>query len=396
MAPNTRSAGSVPAGDPQAESSGHSGVRETLGGSTPDEDLSPSGLNLIDPPSAPEPIDEEAAIRARHAELQRLLARKRLEREAQAMEDELNGREPTHYVEVAGTTLPSRKRPISASMDDESHLSKYVRLAQPPKFDGKSIEGLRKYEMGWNRVFRTMPQIADDQYAARIAAAATYLEGRAEEAWERDNKDFMRWEDYITYLKSVVATPAVRKSQAISRLYMAKQQKDQKVQEYINYIETIEADIPPMGEDERRAWIVLNGLEPAIRAEVMHEHREILSREQVVESAIRHEEILAHRKKTEQSRQASFRNQRSSTEDAAKSTTPARFTGGNSAPRRGGARPETSARNPDKQGGKTTPPQTSFDGNCFNCGEKGHRAANCPNSRRPARESQGSQQGPKN
>ncbi|KAJ9493306.1 hypothetical protein H2202_011237 [Exophiala xenobiotica] len=72
-----------------------------------------------------------------------------------------------------------------------------------------------------------MPEIAPNEYRSRIRYAATFLDDRAEE-----------------------------------------------VRDLLTKMETIETDIPRMTEDEREAWVLLNALMPAIRAEVMNEHRD--------------------------------------------------------------------------------------------------------------------------
>ncbi|KAK5399909.1 hypothetical protein LTR06_011448 [Exophiala xenobiotica] len=72
-----------------------------------------------------------------------------------------------------------------------------------------------------------MPEIAPNEYRSRIRYAATFLDDRAEE-----------------------------------------------VRDLLTKMETIETDIPRMTEDEREAWVLLNALMPALRAEVMHEHRD--------------------------------------------------------------------------------------------------------------------------
>ncbi|OQV11133.1 hypothetical protein CLAIMM_15021 [Cladophialophora immunda] len=86
---------------------------------------------------------EEAGLIAQYEEAKRKVANKRRREELRAMEDELEGREPTRFVEVAGTTLLSRKRPLSSSILEDSSISKYIKLAPPLRFDGKSTEGLR-------------------------------------------------------------------------------------------------------------------------------------------------------------------------------------------------------------------------------------------------------------
>ena len=84
----------------------------------------------------------------RRAQLQEELKRKRLKDEIQAMEDEAAGREPTQYAEVAGTTLPTRKRPRGASStaSDPDELHKIIKITKPKSFNGKTIKELRNFD----------------------------------------------------------------------------------------------------------------------------------------------------------------------------------------------------------------------------------------------------------
>lgn len=301
MAPSTRNARRSATIEPGMEEHQVQGSDETIAGPSlvAIEQGAPSLLSAGETPSPIPGGDGFDALRLRHAEVKRKLAQRRLEQEMQAMEQELQGQEPTQYVEVAGTTLPNRKRAVSVSRLEDAHLTKIVKLAQPPSFTGKVIEDLRKYDIGWKKIFKTMPHIADNEYANRVRTAATFLKDRAEEAWERDDPEFTKWDDYITYLKGIIATPAIRKSQALMQLAETKQRPGQSVRDLLTKIEVTEADIPQMTEDEQKAWILLNALSPALRAEVMHEFKEIQSREQVLNSAQRHEEVIRQRNKSE-------------------------------------------------------------------------------------------------
>lgn len=372
MAPSTRNAdrsASTEAG-PAAR---REPERERVGTEDTEDSERPATPNPI------EDIDDTVALRQRHAALRAQLTRKRLEREIQDMEDEVEGREPTQYIEIEGTMLPARKRSSSVTGSEDASLAKYIKLAQPPRFDGKSIERLLKYDRGWRKLFRTMPSIAEDEYASRIRYAASFLEDRAEEAWDRDNPELTQWADYITYLKGVVANPAIRKSQAFLRLAETKQQANQSVRDLLNKIEAIEGEIPSMTEDERKAWVLLNSLSPALRAEVMHEHKEILSREQVLSSAQRHEEVIKQRAKSEASTRAgnSTPSSRSSVSLPPRPRTVV-------APK---TQEKTSSTTEKKEELATTKGSGSrFPGTCHNCGKPGHMARVC---RAPKKRSSG-------
>jgi hypothetical protein len=83
----------------------------------------------------------------------------------------------------------------------------------------------------------------------------------------------------MAFLRGVIADPATRKSEALLALASKAQKEGQTVRELLAEIENLEQDIPPMTEDERRAWVLLNALRPALRAEVIRENKDVTSRE---------------------------------------------------------------------------------------------------------------------
>lgn len=374
MAPNTRRTGgssTEPSGSnppaPQEEEAydGFENI-QTDPNEGPSNQLRDGGVPLPDIQG-----DEETLIQRRE-ELRAQLRRRRLEREIADMQAELAGQDPQQYHHIEGTSLPTHKRYLSetsASKHDTS-IAKYLKTKTPPTFDGKSIDMFTKYDRGWRAIHRTLPPCAHDQYAERIQFAATFLTDRAEEAWDRDQPTFTMWDEYTDYLKSIIASPAIRKSQALIRLAEIKQRKDQSVRELLTVVETIEGEIPPMTEDERKAWVLLNALSPALRAEVMHEHKEITSREQVLASAQRHEDVIKQRLRSE-----------SSAKSTIAAPTPAKkpFKGNAKATPRAADKTQEKTPTPSDKGDKGSQP---FTGACHNCGKIGHKAVDCRSKKR--------------
>lgn len=316
------------------------------------------GVSVRDGADTPAPSILEDLLAEKEA-LEEQIREKRLREELINLRLEAGGTTPTQYVEVSGTQLPNRKR--AASSQEAPASLKQLKLATPPTFDGKSIRGLQNYDVGWKAHFKAMPRVASDAYAGRIAHAATYLTGIAIQAWVREDKEYDTWEDYIKFLRSTVADPATRKSEALLSLAAKKQGPSQSVRDLLAEIEQLEEDIPKMSEDERKAWVLLNALSPALRAEVIRENKEITSREQVLASAQRHEEITKSRVKAE-----SFR------PPLATTTTTRRWT------------PATSSRvaaNPPKPNPNERR-REPFGGECYNCGKKGHRKQDCRSAKK--------------
>ena len=306
----------------------------------------------------------DADIDELYAQLRTQVRRKRRLAEIESLREELADGEPSNPIEIDGTMLPARKR--VAVDETEAALLKLLQHSDPPTFSGKNIKELQTYHVGWSNLFKPLPPIAEDAYARRIAIAATRLRSVAAQAWERNTVVFQKWDDYYKFLRNVIADPAIRQSEALVQLATKRQKEKQTVRELLAEIENLEQDIPPMTTQERRAWTLLNALKPAIRAEVIRENRTITTREAVLVSAQRHEEILKHQTKAEE--QSS---QETSKRGAGASQGKHKRSSG------------TAAKDSKKSEGKpslTPKPPSSSDtpeDSCFNCGKKGHFAKDC-------------------
>lgn len=349
-----------PSTRPQLEAPRPSPIPEIPTNTEVEEDDLEEGASVLSGRDTPAPsiggVEDLENLRMEAERLRGEIAARRLREDIQNLRIEAAGGTPGQYVDIPGTQLPSRKR--AATSQGSSEALKQLKLATPPSFDGKSIKGLQKYDNGWKAHFRAMPRVAEDDYGARIAGAATHLSGVAMQAWVRETREFDRWEDFIQFLRSTISDPATRKSEALMSLATKRQKTEQSVRDLLAEIEQLEEDIPPMSEEERKAWTLLNALTPALRAEVIRDNKEITSREQVLASAQRHEEISRAKTKAEsprEPRQPQFKKN-----------------GGGSTPNRG--RPAPKPQGDSSKGKEIRPP---FTGDCYNCGKKGHKERDC-------------------
>jgi hypothetical protein len=296
----------------------------------------------------------------------------------EALRLEIAGETPDNPVEIAGTTLPTRKRPAPAHA--ESPPTKYLKMGEPPSFHGKDVKELQIYEIAWGNRFVAMGECTSEAWVPRIAFAATFLKSTAAAAWSRKVNSsstfpFTEWEEYMAFLRGIVADPATRKSEAIMSLSTLRQKDGQTVRELLAEVERLERDVPPMTDEEREAWTLLNSLKPALRTEVMRENREITTRELVLTTAQRHEELSKQlSKSTSQSNRGATSSNRGAS--ASQSKPPA----------------TDNESKKGTEGTKPRPTRAAFKGNCNNCGKLGHKAVHCksaPNdsSGRPAVES---------
>jgi hypothetical protein len=75
------------------------------------------------------------------------------------------------------------------------------------------------------------------------------------------------------------------------RLKELKQGDTQSVRDLVNYVEELKENWPTLTLKKDKAWRLLNSLRPKLRREVLRENKTITSKEQVVTSAQRQEEL---------------------------------------------------------------------------------------------------------
>src|ERR1700761_6091799 len=224
-------------------------------------------------PQISEEDDDDEALEKEYQELQAQLKRQRRRAEIQAMRDERDGKEPERYVEIEGTSLPTRKRPLSASATQGmDYLNKYAKTSTPVLFDGKSPKQLREYTLYWEREWATIPPHVDVPDALRIAAAAKSLRERAAFFWGEDRKKEVpypeTWQDYIAWCKGTIGNADVLKSTALEQLAGLKQGRNESVKELVQRISMFEDDVGELSRDEREGWVLFNSLSDDLQNEV--------------------------------------------------------------------------------------------------------------------------------
>ena len=178
-----------------------------------------------------------------------------------------------------------------------SQGSDILRPKTPPIFDGKSLKQLEEYDVGWVGYFESFGY--EEPPCEGIPLTATYLRKYPQTSWARRRRgkkpNFTSWEEYTNWLRKQVVDPANRMAYASLRLKELKQGPTQSVQELVGYMKSLERDIPNWDAETRRAWELLNALRPDIRREVMRENKDIVSRDQIIASAQKQEQVSSRR-----------------------------------------------------------------------------------------------------
>ena len=339
----------------------------------------PPGELAGDSPANPTPASSSGTVQqetaaARYERLKALLLEKRQLEAIGEMEKELAGEEPAFRATITDLTLAQgQKRPASPSWEDGPRRRPVNRPKTPPTFSGKDIAELDTFDVAFRAYFKVLGLT---KVSEQIITAATYLTDNPQKAWDRKDLDpsSMTWDEFIVYLKSLLADPANAMANASQRLKDIKLAKGQKVRDFRETIEQLERDIPEWTKEERDAWSFLNSLSPDLRREVLREQKEITSRDQVSASAQRFEELA------EQEARKDSKGESKSKDTPASGR---RFGGKKSAQRTPSSNDKTKTSEPLK---------------CFNCGKIGHKQAECrspPKAAKPEDKEQSKKSKPK-
>lgn len=215
------------------------------------------------------PLDDtEAEEEEREKRLFQKVQRLRREARCREMEEEIDRLEKAK-------TLPKRPAPEPTSSEDgepwrshqrgrEEQRSRStrsdsggpgVRPQPPPPYHGKNLRELQDFVRTCDMIF----QGARRRYRTdrqKIAMALPFVKGETGYAYDREkerrgNDDAPTWEEFVNFLRDQVSDPVNRMLTAVQKYHDAKQGPVQRVQEFVSYLERLEAELDPFTETQR-------------------------------------------------------------------------------------------------------------------------------------------------
>lgn len=300
------------------------------------------------------------------------VTRKRKERELVLLRKELRG-DPES---AAGVLCdPQAKRRRLSDDDDETRLIKRSnRPTEPLYYHGKNIRELEEFLIFWVIHWEAYPK---EPEVSRVRTAAKYLRGPVMKLWGQrllsQATPIKEWNEFKQWLRDTLKAPNQRILESTLALKEMRQRENQTSKELYVYMCELENNIPTMTEEQRRAWVLVNGLRPALRSRVIRDLQTIDNVDAVLACAGRNESTVMHENPPRGAR--SERPGGSSVKAEAESADSSRFTRGTGANRQARGRPFRRGDAQARQGRFGTSRSTV---GCWTCGAEDHIREDCP------------------
>jgi hypothetical protein len=260
----------------------------------------------------------------------------------------------------AMTERSATSRATPASRANGSEDERPIQPEKLPKYTGKSVREHRNWVQTAEVAFRLQGASMESD-ERRILFASQYLDGEPRDAWfareSTMNVDTLTWEEFTQFLLNLIEDPVNRLLSDAQTLQDAYQRPNQTARAFDTFLSNIESRFTEQYTEEQRRMNYFTKLRPELRGALLNYQDLPATRQGIVELATRLENNQGNAGRKPRSRphegEQTYPNKRARLDD--RSSPP-----------------------PHRQGANRAPPMRPHAITCYNCQEKGHKAAECP------------------
>lgn len=270
----------------------------------------------------------------------------------------------SNTADATGHPVPKRTRRAKSASSSDSEDDSRLRVVDPDQYEGKSYWDLQRFLRQCQNVFT----IRSRQYRRdirRVHYARSYLKGQPEKDWWTYEEALERraeaptWALFKQFLEEKVSPISIRVTEAIRKYREARQKPGQTIAAFASYMDELEQQMPPMGK-EARIHNLLDGLRPEINSTILESASVPRSRDNLIVLATKIQEAKRV-SAASASRERGYRGRGKGKESTGRDL----------------PRPDREDHQNPPAGFSRGKPRSKFDGECHNCGRKGHKAAYC-------------------